>query len=94
MIELKGTIIIPLEAQNEALPALEAHIEATRQEAENVIFEVTQDETDPELFHVYEEFLSQAGFEEHQRLAKARPWGAVSQNFVRDFHKQEKPTTT
>ncbi len=88
MIVLYGTIRIPLIQQNEALPALEAHIWATKRESGNLAFQVEPDPNDQELFHVYEEFVDEASFQEHQRLASKRVWGMVSKNFERDFNKR------
>ncbi len=86
MIELKGTIIIPRAAYVEAEEALQEHIMATRLEAGNIVFEVEQDAKDPEIFHVFEQFIDQQSFELHQDLGAKRRWGIVSKDFKRDFH--------
>lgn len=89
MIELKGTILIPMEAHPKALPALDEHITLTRNEPANIVFEVTQDPENAELFHVFEQFTDQAGFEAHQKLGKSREWGQISQDFFRNFEVKE-----
>ena len=85
MIELTGTIIIPRAEYSRAEKALQEHIMATRVEAGNIVFEVTQDEGNPEVFHVFEQFLDMESFEIHQKLGAEREWGKVSKDFVPDF---------
>lgn len=85
MIELKGTIIIPSIDFARAEKPLADHIEATRIEPGCIVFEVTQDQDNPELFHVFEQFVDQASFDHHQELGKTREWGSIAQSFIRDF---------
>ena len=89
MIELTGTIIIPRADYPRAEKPLQDHIMATRVEAGNIVFEVSQDAANPELFHVFEQFLDMDSFELHQKLGAEREWGKVSKDFVRDFEVAE-----
>ena len=64
-IILQGHIKVPFEEILAVKDALVAHTKLSRKEINCVVFEVTQDDTDPTCFHVYEEFSTRAGFEKH-----------------------------
>ncbi len=66
MIILKGAIEIPLAKLPQALPALEAHIEATREEPGNLAFEMTPLERSIQIFQVYAVFEDEASYLAHQ----------------------------
>ncbi len=90
MIILKGAVEIPMAAMAEALPALEEHVAATLEEPGNLAFEVTPNERSLRIMHFYEVFKDEAAYEAHQKLTKTRSWGKISQNFKRDFHREER----
>lgn len=90
MIELKGTIIIPKDAIENVRDAMNAHIAATRLESGCIVFEINQDENEPETFHVFEQFKTKADFDNHQDLGKLREWGALAKDFKRAFTITEK----
>ena len=87
MVTLTGTIIIPVERQAECLPLLDEHTHLTRQEPGCLKFDVTQDDSDPTLFHVDELFENESAFAHHQSAGAARPWGHASKNLARNFKK-------
>ncbi|MHA3913637.1 putative quinol monooxygenase [Halovulum sp. GXIMD14793] len=87
-VRLTGTIIIPMEEQAQMQPLLDAHIRLTRQEPGCLLFEVTQDDADPAVFHVSELFEDQAAFDFHQTRGGASPWGQQSGHLVRDFKRE------
>lgn len=87
-VRLTGTITIPREQQAQLVPLLEEHIALTRQEPGCLHFDVTQDSSAPEVFHVAELFTDEAAFSAHQANGAARRWGPASANLARDFHKE------
>lgn len=64
---------------------LKNHIKLTLEEPGCIIFEVTQSESDPCRFDVYEEFIDKASFEMHQERIKKSRWGKVSINAERHY---------
>ena len=84
-VKLNGTIRIPVNQQAKMLPLMEDHIAATLKEVGNMSFAITQDATDPEIFHVSEEFVDQGAFDFHQKRGGASPWGIESKELKRDF---------
>lgn len=54
-------------------------------ESGGLIFEVDQDPDNPNVFHVYEEFLGQSAFEAHQRRVKSSDWGRVAVDVQRHY---------
>lgn len=86
-VKLNGTITIPLDAQSELLPLLEDHIAASRAEPGNLKFEISQDKSDPEIFHLNEEFADDEAFAFHQSRGAATPWGSASKDLERNFTK-------
>jgi len=86
-VKLTGTIVIPEALQNELLPLLNAHIEASRAEPGNLRFEITQDLQNPEVFHLDEAFEDEAAFAFHQKRGAASAWGYRSKDLTRDFQK-------
>jgi len=51
-------------------------------------FEVTQDDHDPGVFHVFEKFVDEEAFNAHQARIKVSEWGAVSKNAIRFYCKR------
>lgn len=86
-IVLTGQLYIPVAEQAHLKPFLDAHIAATKAEPGCLFFEVTEDRSDPTLFHVSERFADQAAFEFHQQRGGATPWGQSSGHLQRKFTK-------
>ena len=82
---LSGYILVPEGELKPVLDALPRHIELTQAESGNLVFEVTQDDTNPCRFNVYEEFVDQEAFEAHQERARNSAWGQVTQNVERYY---------
>ncbi len=82
---LFGYIEVPEPELEPVKKALEQHIELTLQEVGCLTFEVTQRNTTPTIFDVYEEFSSQEDFEFHQQRVKNSEWGEVSKNIKRCY---------
>ena len=84
-IVLKGHIVVPdsdLAAVEKELPV---HIELTRKEDGCLVFEVTQDDKENNKFHVYEEFVSEAAFSNHQQRVRNSKWGSITKNVERFY---------
>lgn len=64
---------------------LKNHINLTLDEPGCILFKVTQNDSDPCRFDVYEEFKDKASFELHQARVKASHWGEVSVNVERHY---------
>ena len=88
-VKLTGTIEIPLDQQPKLMPLLNDHIAASRSEPGNLKFDITQDDQNPAIFHLDEEFEDAAAFAYHQERGGASPWGGASKHLVRDFTKAE-----
>lgn len=88
-VKLTGTIIIPLEEHESLLPLLSHHVLESRKEPGNIRFEIEQDQEDPEVFHLDEEFVDQDAFDDHQTRGAASPWGERSKHLKRDFTKTD-----
>jgi quinol monooxygenase YgiN len=82
---LQGYIIVPHDDLNRVITALDRHKALTRQEPGCLVFKVTQDSQNRYKFDVYEEFLDQAAFEEHQSRVKISAWGDVTVNVKRYY---------
>ncbi len=82
---LKGFIIVP-DSDLEVLKAeLIIHKELTLNEAGCLTFTVTPDEVNLNKFNVYEEFVDQAAFDNHQSRVKSSKWGNVTKNVERHY---------
>jgi len=64
---------------------LPAHISNTRSEPGCLIFEVTQNPNEKNVFSVYEEFADKQSFALHQARVKASIWGQVTANVERHY---------
>ena len=83
-IVLKGYIVVPddLVAVDQELPR---HIELTKKEAGCLIFEVKQDDIEKNKFHVYEEFVNEEAFSNHQHRVRNSDWGSITKNIERFY---------
>lgn len=65
--------------------ALPKHIELTLKEEGCLVFKVTQDTKNENVFNVYEEFVNRMAFEAHQQRVKHSQWGQVVTNVKRFY---------
>lgn len=65
--------------------ALELHKQLTKEEQGCLVFNVDEDDKDPCIYHVYEEFSSQEAFDAHQLRVKQSHWGQVTKNVQRFY---------
>lgn len=84
-VTLRGHIVVPQDELDAVKAALEIHVDLTRREAGNIVFEVNQRSDDPCVFDVYEEFVDNAAFDAHQARVKASDWGNATINVERHY---------
>lgn len=84
-VVLKGFIEVPERDLSAVLLELPAHIHLTKAEEGCLAFEVVQDESKPNRFSVYEEFVDQEAFDRHQTRVRNSKWGAVTTNVARHY---------
>jgi quinol monooxygenase YgiN len=82
---LQGFIVVPDSDLEIVKNELIIHKTLTLKEAGCLIFTVTPDETNPNKFSVYEEFVNQAAFDNHQVRVKTSKWGEVTKNVERHY---------
>ncbi|REL35024.1 putative quinol monooxygenase [Thalassotalea euphylliae] len=82
---LQGYIEVPLSELSLVKEALERHIELTRAEPGCIVFNIEPAQQYANRFNVYEEFVDQAAFEQHQVRVKQPHWGKISQNVARHY---------
>jgi quinol monooxygenase YgiN len=61
------------------------HKKLTLAETGCLIFTVTPDEVNANKFSVYEEFINQAAFDNHQARVNASAWGEATKNVERHY---------
>ncbi|MEM7348248.1 MAG: antibiotic biosynthesis monooxygenase [Chloroflexota bacterium] len=84
-IILKGHIVVPDSDLAAVKEELIVHIDLTRKEEGCLVFNVTQDETDNNKFYVYEEFINEVAFSNHQKRVRSSKWGLVTKNVERFY---------
>jgi quinol monooxygenase YgiN len=82
---LEGFIVVPESDLCAVQEELKNHIKFTLEEPGCIVFDVTQSESNPCHFDVYEEFKDKVSFEIHQARVKASCWGKVSVNVERHY---------
>jgi quinol monooxygenase YgiN len=82
---LQGFIVVPDSDLEVVTSELVIHKRLTLKEAGCLIFTVTQDEINPHKFGVYEEFVDQTAFDNHQARVKSSKWGEVTRNVERYY---------
>ena len=82
---LQGFIVIPDSDLEVVKSELLIHKKLTLKEAGCLIFTVTSDEVNPHKFSVYEEFIDQTAFDNHQTRVKSSKWGEVTKNVERHY---------
>lgn len=84
-IILQGFIVVPDSDLAVVKSELLIHKTLTLKEAGCLTFTVTQDENNPHKFSVYEEFVNQDAFDNHQARVKSSKWGEVTKNVERHY---------
>ncbi|SHO54989.1 putative quinol monooxygenase [Vibrio quintilis] len=82
---IKGYILVPPADLEVVRKELVHHQRLTHQEPGCLVFEVTESESEPGRFDVYEVFVDQAAFDAHQARMKSSRWGAVSVHIERHY---------
>jgi len=82
---LQGYILVPASDLDAVTSELENHQSLTLNENGCLTFRVTSDDNDRHRFNVYEEFISQEAFDEHQVRVMASRWGEVTLNVERYY---------
>ncbi|MFP6847979.1 MAG: antibiotic biosynthesis monooxygenase [Pseudomonas sp.] len=82
---LEGFIVVPEADLKQIKEELPTHIELTRNEPGCMVFHVEQSATDVQRFAVYEEFDSEAAFEQHQARVAGSRWGSVTKDVQRHY---------
>ena len=82
---LQGHIIVSDSDLARVTNELANHITLTKAEHGCLIFKVAVDRQNPHKFNVYEEFVNQAAFDNHQQRVKQSTWGQVTQNVNRHY---------
>ncbi len=84
-IILEGHIVVSDADLPAVMAELPTHVQLTRQEAGCLCFHVNQSEEADNVFYVYEEFIDQGAFEEHQRRVQSSNWGIAAANVQRHY---------
>ena len=82
---LQGFIIVPGSELEFVKSELIIHKRLTLKETGCLTFTVTPDEINPHKFSVYEEFINQEAFDNHQARVKSSKWGEVTKNVERNY---------
>jgi quinol monooxygenase YgiN len=82
---LQGFILVPDSDIEIVKSELAIHKKLTLKEPGCLTFTVTPDEINPLKFSVYEEFLDQTAFDNHQARVKSSKWGDVTKNVERHY---------
>ncbi|MCL1137311.1 putative quinol monooxygenase [Shewanella pneumatophori] len=81
-IILQGFIIVPDLDLELVSRELVTHKSLTLKEAGCLTFSVVPDESNPNKFNVYEEFVDQTAFDNHQARVKSSQWGKVTSHIL------------
>lgn len=84
-IILQGYIVVPDSDLEIVKRELVTHKNLTLQEAGCLTFTVTPDESNRNKFSVYEEFINQTAFDNHQARVKSSKWGDVTKSVKRNY---------
>ena len=82
---LEGFIIVPDSDLEIVKRELVTHTSLTLKEDGCLTFTVTPDENNRNKFSVYEEFVDQTAFDNHQARVKSSKWGEVTNNVERHY---------
>jgi len=84
-VTLTGYIIVPEDEIKKVIEALKVHTKLTLEEAGCLTFSVTQDKFNRQKFNVFEEFINQQAFDNHQVRVKQSSWGKITANVSRHY---------
>jgi len=84
-IILQGYIVVPDSDLFEIKKELPKHIDQTLKEEGCLVFNVTQDDSDKNIYNVYEEFVDRASFERHQQRVSNSRWGKLTVDAKRHY---------
>lgn len=84
-ITLQGHIIVSDSDLAQVNKELSNHKALTRAESGCLVFNVTIDDENFNKFNVYEEFVDQCAFNQHQQRVKDSTWGQVTQHVDRHY---------
>ena len=84
-IILTGYIVVPNTDLAAVSAELTKHIKLTRAEEGCLMLKVWVDPKNKNVFNVYEEFINQQAFEEHQQRVKSNYWGNITDNIQRHY---------
>jgi quinol monooxygenase YgiN len=82
---LQGFIVVPDSDLEVVKSELVIHRKLTLKEAGCLTFTVTPDEVNPHKFSVYEEFVDQTAFDNHQARVESSKWGEVTKGVERHY---------
>ena len=82
---LEGFIVVPDSDLEIVKRELVTHKSLTLKEAGCLTFTVTPDKNNRNKFSVYEEFINQTAFDNHQARVKSSKWGDVTKNVERNY---------
>ncbi len=82
---LQGFIVVPDSDLEVVKRELVIHKKLTLNETGCLTFTVIPDEVNLHKFSVYEEFVNQAAFDNHQARVKLSKWGKVTKNVERHY---------
>lgn len=85
-VTLTGHFIVPESDLQAILKELPNHIAASRNEPGCIKFEATQDDVQPNKFHLSERFASPEAFEQHKERAARTEWATAAVNIERHFN--------
>jgi len=86
---LEGHIVVSDDDLASVQDELPNHLELTQQEAGCLVFRVSPDPENRNVFNVYEEFVDRDAFDLHQRRVKSSRWGEVSAKVERHYEISE-----
>ena len=85
-VTLQGYILVPEQDLAAVTQALADHTALTLAEPGCLHFTVTPSADNPLRFDVYETFIDQAAFAQHQARVHASDWGMITRNVSRHYH--------
>lgn len=88
-VTLQGYIIVSDDDLASVQAELPKHAELTQKEDGCLIFRVSQDSENQNVFNVYEEFVNRVAFEEHQQRVRNSRWGKIAENVKRHYQISE-----
>jgi quinol monooxygenase YgiN len=84
-VKLSGYILVPENDLAEVQDELARHVELSLSEDGCLVFELTPDAMDQCRFNIYEEFVDEASFEQHQARVQESKWGKITGNVERHY---------